>query len=262
MENLLLEELTYSDVAAGLNAGYTTAVVACGAVEQHGPHLPLFMDAEHGSELAHRVARRLGNALVAPAIRVGCSAHHMAFPGTLSLRKETFQALCLDYATSLSHHGFTCIYFIPSHGGNFGPLRELMPRLREAVGEGTEVVAFLDLEAQLDVWRRVAEAEHGLGSHVGGHADVAEASIMLALHPRLVRESEAAPGYQGDLTPEVLQRMGAEGIHSIAPNGILGDPRGMSRELGEQCITATVDLLVAHFHAQTGSLRRPAHGAE
>lgn len=253
-ESLLLEHMTHTAVAAAIAAGQTTAVVACGAVEQHGPHLPLFMDAEHGGELARRVARRLGNALVAPTIRVGCSDHHMAFAGTISLRKETFQAVCLDYAVSLSRHGFRRLYFIPSHGDNFGPLAELLPRLRDAVGTATKVMAFLDLAAQIRVWREVVQDAAGLGDRVGGHADIAEASIMLALHPQLVREAEAVPGYRGELTPEVLRRLMADGIHSIAPNGILGDPRGMSSQLGERCMAATVDLLVEHFHAEDGAI--------
>jgi creatinine amidohydrolase len=80
--DLLLERLTSPEVRAAIDAGYTTVVVACGAVEQHGPHLPLCMDAEHGAALAEEVARRLGDALVAPPIRIGCSEHHMRFAGS------------------------------------------------------------------------------------------------------------------------------------------------------------------------------------
>lgn len=127
MSNLLMDGMTSPDVRAAIDAGSTTVVVACGAVEQHGPHLPLLMDAGHGAELAVQVARRLGNALVAPTIRVGCSDHHMAFAGTISLRRRTFQALCMDYATSLARHGFTEICFVPTHGGNFAPLAEILP---------------------------------------------------------------------------------------------------------------------------------------
>jgi creatinine amidohydrolase len=251
VSDIVLERLTSPAVRAAVQQGFTTAVIACGATEQHGPHLPLFMDAEHGVALALEVATRLGNALVAPTIRVGCSDHHMAFPGTLTLRPETFKALCHDYAMSLSKHGFRHIYFIPTHGGNFAPLAEALSPIQQALGTRTTVVAFLDLDAQIRTWREVVEEHAGLGSHVGGHADIAEASIMLALHPALVRESDAAPGYLGELTPALLGRMFHEGIHAVSANGVLGDPRGMSETLGRKCIEATVDLLVAHFHSSS-----------
>lgn len=250
LDDILMERMTSPAVGAAISAGYTTAVVAAGAVEQHGPHLPLFMDAEHGGELAVRVARRLGNALVAPTIRVGCSEHHMAFAGTISLRTETFQAVCLDYVASLARHGFRHICIIPSHGGNFAPLVEMLPALHDAVGPDARVSAFTDLAAQIDVWKRVVEEEAGLGMRVGGHADIAESSIMLALHPHLVLEDEATGGYMGALTPDLLRRVFSEGIGAITPNGILGDARGMSRTLGEKCMEATAELLVDVFTKQ------------
>lgn len=257
-EQLTLERMTSPEVRAAIDAGYTTAVVACGAVEQHGPHLPLFMDAEHGSKLAEEVAHRLGTALVAPTIRVGCSEHHMSFAGSLSLRVETFEALCYDYSWSLARHGFQSLYFIPSHGGNFAPLVQMLPRLNEAVGPEVRVVAFTDLLAQIDLWKRVVEEETGLGNRVGGHADIAEGSIMLAIHPHLVREDEAVPGYPGPLSPEVLMRMSQHGIGSVTPNGILGDARGLSEAIGLRCIAETADMLTDYFRTNV----KPAGGGK
>jgi hypothetical protein len=129
-DTILLEEMTWRDVDEAIEAGRTTVVVAVGAVEQHGPHLPLLVDAVRGDRLAVEVARRLGVALVAPTIRIGCSEHHMAFPGTLTLRRSTLEAICLDYTVSLARHGFRRVCFVPSHGGNFGPLAEMLDDLR------------------------------------------------------------------------------------------------------------------------------------
>jgi creatinine amidohydrolase len=245
---LALERMTSPEVRAAIDADWNVAVVACGAVEQHGPHLPLFMDAEHGSYLAEEVARRLGNALVAPSIRVGCSEHHMGFAGSLSLRVETFEAICHDYCVSLARHGFRVIYFVPTHGGNFAPLARMLPRLNDAIGPEARVLAFTDLEAQVELWRRIVEEEEeGLGSRVGGHADIAESSIMLALHPELVRQEQATAGYAGPLTAALLAKVFREGIGAVTPNGILGDARGMSLAIGHRCLAETADLLVAHF---------------
>jgi creatinine amidohydrolase len=258
-EELRLERMTSPEVRAAIEGGRTTAIIACGAVEQHGPHLPLFMDAEHGERLAEEVARRLGDALVAPSIRVGCSEHHMRFAGSMSVRVETFEAICLDYCTSLARHGFRQIYLIPTHGGNYGPLAAMLPRLNEAVGPATRVSAFTDLQAQIEVWERVVEQEAGLGSRVGGHADIAESSIMMVLHPELVRADLAAAGYEGPLTPDVLKRVFEEGIGAVTPNGILGDARGMSEAIGRRCIEATAELLAerTRFHFPLPGVGQP-----
>ena len=239
--------MTSPQVRSAIEAGYTAVVVACGATEQHGPHLPLCMDAEHGATLAAEVARGLGHALVAPPIRIGCSEHHMAFAGSLTLRVETFEAICHDYCTSLARHGFRRILFVPSHGGNFAPLAAMQPRLQAAVGPAVQVVVFADLVATIELWRRVVEEETGLGDRVGGHADIAESSIMLALHPELVRESEAQVGYIGPITPELMSTVFREGIGAITPNGIIGDARGMRESIGRRCIAEMASVLVAHF---------------
>lgn len=252
---LHLERMTSPDIAEAIAAGRRTVVMACGAVEQHGPHLPLFMDAEHGTRLAAEVARRLDGAFVAPTVRIGCSEHHMAFAGTLSLREETFAAVVEDCCASLARHGFTRIALLPTHGGNFAPLRRMVGGLRERVGPDCATEAFTDLDAVMDAWRGVMATE-GLGDRVGGHADIAETSIMAALHPGLIVAERAAAGFAGGLGDDVRRKLFAEGIGAIAPNGILGDARGYSAALGERCIAALADAVAAYF--QTAFGRVPA----
>lgn len=254
---LELERMTWPEVRAALDAGCTTVVFACGAVEQHGPHLPLFTDAEHGSELSRRVATALGDTLVAPTVRVGCSEHHMAFPGTITLEESTFAAVLRDYVRSLARHGFQRICVIPSHGGNFAPLTHALPMLHDAAGERAHVAAFTDLHAVIDTWVRVA-GELGVAERVAGHADIAESSVMLVLHPDLVRTEAAEAGHPGPLTPELTQRLFTHGMRAIAPNGILGDARGLSAELGERCIEELVAVIVAYFRREASEVARIA----
>lgn len=244
---LFLERMTRPQVEAALADGYTTVVVPCGAVEQHGPHLPLFVDAEIGTRLGAEVARRLGKTVVAPTIRVGCSEHHMDFSGTLTLRHSTFKAVCLDYCTSLARHGFQRILMLPSHGGNFKPLADSLDELNEAVGDGSVVEAFTDLIAVVNVWKNLVEAEVGLGDRIGGHADIGESAIMLCLHPELVDQDSADVGFTSELTQDLVERIMLEGMKSVTPNGILGDARGMSREIGEKLIFATSDMIAGVF---------------
>lgn len=249
-ESLILERLTWPEVELALTRGMTSVVIPVGSVEQHGPHLPLFVDAERGTALGLRVARHLGDALLAPTIRVGWSEHHMGFAGTISLRKETLEAVCRDYCESLARHGFTDIYLVPSHGGNFQPLEDMLPRLRStvaAVNESCRVSAYTDLLGIVSVWRWVVEEEVGLGKHVGGHADIAESSEILFLHPGEVRMARIEAGRVGELDRALVDQLFEKGLRAISPNGILGDPRGMDAGLGERLLDATALLIAEAF---------------
>lgn len=250
---LLLEEMTWPEVEAALADGYTSVVVAAGAIEQHGRHLPLLVDAARGDRLALEVARRLGRSLVGPTIRVGCSEHHMGFPGTISLRGDTFKAVCLDYVTSLARHGFRTVYLVPSHGGNFAPLATMLAELRAAGGPECEVHAYTDLLEFVGLWQQaLREVAPELTRRVGGHADIAESSEMLCIRPDLVREELAEAGYVGGFDAALAERIFGEGLRAVTANGVLGDPRGMSREIGERCIARAAEGIVAAFRAVRG----------
>lgn len=256
-ESLILEHLTWPEVELALTRGMTSVVIPVGAVEQHGPHLPLFVDAERGTALGLRVARHLGDALLAPTIRVGWSEHHMGFAGTISLRKETLEAVIRDYCESLARHGFQDIYLVPSHGGNFQPVADMLPRLQSevaAVNESCRVAAYTDLLEFVSVWRWVVEEEVGLGRNVGGHADIAESSEMLYLHPELVRMGRVEKGRAGVLDSELVAKAFEKGLRAITLNGVLGDPTGMDPHLGERLLDATA-LLVAEKLREGGEQR-------
>src|SRR3990172_8351813 len=113
--------MTWPEVREELSRGRTTVVVPFGAVEQHGPHLPLGTDAIFGDEIGLAVAERL-DAFLAPTVRVGFSPHHMAFAGTLTVDEETFHAVARSIVRALAGHGFRRIVLLPTHGGNFPPL--------------------------------------------------------------------------------------------------------------------------------------------
>lgn len=243
-----LERLRSPVIRDLVGGGWKTVLFACGAVEQHGPHLPLFVDTEFGNRLALEVARRLGRVLVAPTIHVGCSDHHMSFSGTISLRPQTFEAIITDYVTSLARHGFERILILPTHGGNFAPLAEMTVRLQRASG-GSIVACYTDLLGLIKLLRRETEAELGLGDRVGGHADVAETSIILSLHPELVRLDLAEAGFQAELSHDVVARIIQNGFESLTPNGILGDARGATEGLGRRLITAAAVEVTAFFQS-------------
>jgi creatinine amidohydrolase len=247
IDDLRLELMTFEDVFEALRRGFDTVVVPCGAVEQHVPHLPLCMDADHAEALAILVSRRLGGALIAPTIRVGCSSHHLAFPGTISIRPETFEALCSDYCSSLVQHGFSRVVFFSGHIGNFPALRDMLPRLQERAGKRIRIEAFVDSEAWLSGWRDAVSAAGGDPAAVGGHADIAETSLMIKLRPESVRTDRFEQGHMGLLSQDQLESMWKNGISSVSRNGILGDPHGSTLAIGESCLDRIANLLVDAF---------------
>jgi creatinine amidohydrolase len=246
-EQVLLEKMTFSEVETALSDGRRDVIVPCGAVEQHGRHLPLDMDSVHAERLGLEVAERLGTALVAPTIRVGVSPHHMAFPGTISLRPETFEAVYSDYCRSLAAHGFRTILCFSGHGGNFSWLAEMEERLNRQVGPATRVIVFADLHGLIETLRTAVADAGGPPENVGGHADVAESSVYEYLYPGQVRVDRLARGYTGPLDDEVLERMFTGGIKAISDNGILGDAHGLSAAIGELCVQRVADMIAGHF---------------
>lgn len=247
---LRMEHMTFEEIELALGSGLRTAVVPCGAIEQHGRHLPLDVDAVHAQRLGHEIAKRLGDALVAPTIAVGVSTHHMAFRGTISLRPETLEAIYLDYCNSLASHGFRNILCFSGHGGNFALLRSMEPRLFQAVGPSTRVIAFSDLPGFIEVWRAAIVEEGAAADHVGGHADIAESSIYEYLRPGQVRTSRMVRGYMGATDDALLHKLFTEGLMSISDTGILGDPHGFNQEIGRRCVERGADMIAGYFDAR------------
>ncbi|WP_116204719.1 creatininase family protein [Amycolatopsis circi] len=246
MSEVRIEHLTSPEIADALASGMRTAILPLGATEQHGAHLPLSVDSEHADRLGMLVAERLGDALVLPTVRVGCSAHHLGFPGTLSLRPETLEAICFDCCESLAAHGFRRVLIFSAHIGNYPLLSKIEPKLAARL-PAMDVVAFADSTAVLDAWRT---AVAGLASQVGGHADVAESSVMLAVRPEAVRAERAAAGLAEPMTDDLLARVLTGGVKAVAPNGVLGNPHGMSSDLGFACLSAVANLLAEYAAAR------------
>jgi creatinine amidohydrolase len=246
-EALQLELMTSPEVAEAIRSGTRSIVVPCGAIEQHGAHLPLSVDADHARRLGAMVAKRIGKCLVAPVIKTGCSSHHMKFAGTISLRDETFEALLRDYCASLATHGFTRIFIFSAHVGNCPVLKKILSALRDAVPAGCKVNAFVDSSLWLQTWRSSVEAAGGDAARVGGHADIAETSLMLILRRDRVLLEKAAQGHIGLLDEEKLNLMWREGIGGISPSGILGDARGAESKIGERCLNDMADMLAGFF---------------
>lgn len=243
MKTIRMEEMSWPDVRAALAAGYTTAVVAVGSTEQHGPHLPTMTDTRIGDAMAHRIALKLGNALLARTIAVGCSEHHLAFGATISLKPETLKLIVRDYVDSLIRDGFTRIIFLPSHGGNFGPLAEAIEEARKAHPQ-VAITGYTDLLGITASLHRTA-AEFGISAEAcGAHAGDDETSLMMFLEPELVARDRFEPGYLGPLGEKEVRIIFESGMPALTANGVLGDPRQASAEKGEVYLDRLASFLV------------------
>jgi creatinine amidohydrolase len=236
-----LDRMTWPEVRAEQERGRDTVVVAFGATEQHGPHMPLATDALLGDHLARMVAERL-DAFVAPTVRIGCSEHHLAFPGTLSVSEETFHGVVADIVRSLARGGFRRAVLLPTHGGNFAPLAAALDALGPV--DGIEVRALTDLGA-LFALARVGVEEHDVPLGEGGvHAGEWETSMLMAIHPELVHLERGEPGYTGDPQAAIGAIFG-EGVHTVAANGVIGDPTRASADHGARYWDEALAVILA-----------------
>lgn len=248
-ESVLLEERTWPEVEAALENGTRTAIVAVGSIEQHGPHLPLVMDALAGDELSRRIAERLGDALAAPTIRPGCSGHHMAFPGTITIPPETLMDTIGAYCRSLDEHGFEHVVLLPTHGGNFAPVETVAPEIAREIDAG--VITLADLEENMRLMNeglREAGVEY---QEPVIHAGAAETAIVLAVAEGLVRTDELRVGHEGELS---VSRLLSEGFDAITESGVLGDPREATPEAGEAILERITEAYAERIEAERDAI--------
>jgi creatinine amidohydrolase/Fe(II)-dependent formamide hydrolase-like protein len=231
-----LEELTSSELAAEIAAGSTTIIVPIGGTEQNGPHMVLGKHNARAKALAERIARQLGNALVAPVIAyvpegaIEPPTAHMRWPGTISVSDQTFARLLESAARSFRHHGFRDIVLLGDHGGYQKIDRAVAAKLNREWAATRARVHAIDAyyEAVETDYPRMLRQRGYADAEIGTHAGLADTSLALAIDPALVR----------------AERM--RSADAVAKgNGVAGDPRRSSAELGQLGVDAIVARSVA-----------------
>ena len=231
-----LSGLTSSEVAV---AEARLVVVPVGATEQHGPHLPLNTDTLLVTAVAEAVVARTPGTLVGPVLALGCSSHHLAFQGTVSLRVPTFVATVVDVCRSIATAGLTVV-LVNGHGGNRAPLSVA---LTELSGEGIRAYSFTYWELLDDV---VAEVFGADAPEACGHACALETSLMQHLDPDAVRESLIPP----DGTPRTWpdpHMFSTDAVQVVRPfeelsaNGVVGRPSLATPAVGRRLFEAAVE---------------------
>jgi creatinine amidohydrolase len=240
------EELSSPEVAA-LDRDATVLVLPLGSVEQHGRHMPLGTD----TMLAHAVAlaaadRMAGRIAVLPPPWYGFSAHHMRFPGSVTLRAETLIAVAGDIVDSVVAHGFRRVLMLNGHGGNGGVLDVLTATLGHRHYGRARVAGVTYFQLARDAIARLRETEIG-GM---GHACEFETAMLLHLRPDLVAPERAGVTYPDAGSPYLsTDLLAAPTVRTyldfadLSPSGTLGDPTPATAEKGAAFFTACAEEL-------------------
>ena len=200
--NVFLEELTWTELRDAIKAGKTTILVPVGGVEQSGPFVALGKHDARVKVLAGKIARALGDALVAPVVAyvpegtIDPPTEHMRFPGTITVPPEVFRQTLEWAAMSFRLHGFTDIVFIGDHGGYQSDLKAVAEDLnRRWAGSATRAHFIAQYyEAAQSGFDAVLRRRGYSPAEIGTHAGLADTSLQLATAPSMVRADHLGNG--------------------------------------------------------------------
>ena len=240
-DTVFLDEHTWTEVRDKIASGTTTVIIATAGTEQNGPHMVL---GKHKFIIRHasdRIARELGNALVAPVIAyvpeggIDPPTGHMRYAGSITLPNVYFMKLLEYTARSMKVHGFRDIVFIGDSGGNQRGMREVAAGLNEEWRGSEARVHFVPEYYSANGFREWLQEQGHAPETIGGHAGISDTSQLLAVAPEHIRLDERKPagGFEG--------------------SGVSGDPTLANAEYGKKGIELKVETAVREIKKQIAS---------
>ena len=236
--------LSWTEIQAMPDKENIVLVQPVGAIEQHGPHLPLIVDAAIGVAVLGRAFSKLDSAIPAyalPPLYYGKSNEHWHFPGTITLSAQTLLATLTEIAESVYRAGFRKLVLMNSHGGQ--------PQVMEIVARDLHVKYDDFLVFPLFTWQvpsSVGELLTSKEKQLGIHAGDAETSLMLSILPEQVKMEAAVAEYPSGLPENSLLTM--EGklpfawtTRDLSRTGVLGDPTVATKEKGDHILESVSD---------------------
>jgi len=247
-----LVAMTQAQIARLPNKAKAVVVLTTGAIEQHGRHLPVAVDALMGQVWLERALALLPAdfpCYVTPPITIGRSVEHAGFPGTLTVSKETLRLQLLAVARQLHLWGFKRLAVHNTHGGNLAVLGYTL----------REIQANHDMQAELlhPQWNFGLSAQEGT---FGFHAGELETSWMLAVAPGLVDMMQATCEWParldqpGRLRPEASPARVAWITQDLSVSGVMGDATAATKQKGERWLkdgAESVAAAIVAFYQQT-----------
>ena len=226
--------------------GRALAVLALGAIEQHGPHLPLSTDLDIANGLLDRALARVADeleVLVLPPLALGASDEHAGFVGTLSLSARQMHRQLKRIGAAVAAAGIRRLVLVNAHGGNIGWMGPAALTLRRKHGLLVVKASYMTFRAP----------DHLLGAEelrLGLHGGQAETAMMLHLHPERVRidRLQSFRSIAADQPADALLGPEAEAswawlAEDLHESGTVGDAAAASAELGEQLVGFYADRL-------------------
>lgn len=246
------ERMTSPEVKEALKDSKGVAIIPIGAIEVHGPHLPVGTDSIETYEIGLRAAEK-ACVIITPLIWVGNSRSFMDFPGTISVEPETLHRYARDVALSLIHNGYDKLVLLDGHGGNYGILNLLIEEIH------LETKALI---CHVRAWELATVPKPEDVPDYDGHGGSSETAVMRVLSPEDVNEDEftdSAP--EIDLTVYGSVFPSPSGRYTKGPavfplsmgemveHGHHGDPQYGTEERGKALMEVKVDALVEFLHA-------------
>ena len=231
-DTVFLEELTWTEVRDALKVGKTTLIIPTGGTEQNGPHMVLGKHNFRIHHTANRIARQLGNALVAPVMayvpegEIAPPTGHMKFPGTLTIPDDVFRKVLEYTARGAKLHGFQNIVFIGDSGPNQPGMQAVTALLNQEWAGANTRVHFIPEYYKGNGFEEWLAAQGETKAAIGTHAGIADTALLLAVNPQLVRKNNLANSGKPSET------------------GVTGDPTRATRAYGKKGLDMIVDLTV------------------
>ncbi|WP_221033113.1 creatininase family protein [Actomonas aquatica] len=232
-----LPAMSAAEIAALPDKEWAPVIVTTGAIEQHGPHLPVAVDALMGQAWLERIMPCLSaeaSCYVAPPITIGKSNEHVGFPGTLFVSKDTLRLLLFTIARQIAAWGFRHLLVLNTHGGNTDVILYTLAEIETRWGLST---GFL----RHGVDYGLSEKERTLGMH----ANTAETAWVRVIAPGCVDMDAAVAEYPddaasaGELRPEAAPATFAWVTADVSRTGIMGDAPAGTAERGEAWLATT-----------------------
>lgn len=239
---------TWPDIERWLSKS-KSILIPVGSIEQHGPNGFLGTDALCPEIIAHAAedaARE--DMLVGPTFNVGCAQHHLAFPGTITLRPSTMIAAMQDWTNSLARHGFERVYWLNGHGGNIATIEAAFAEIRAQRSYDQDGARQTGLTLKLRNWWDFKEVMNLCNKLYptghGSHATPSEVSITYSAYPDFVPQNV-------EMSPKIAPngRIGdAEQYRATFPDGRIGsDPSQSSVKDGDEIVALAAKSVRAEF---------------
>ena len=248
-QRYLWGELTWPEAADCLRQ-MDVALLPVGAVEQHGPHLPLDTDTFDADYLSRSVAEACSEPkpLVLPVIPYGISYHHDDFKGTISISNESLSRMVYDIGVSVARNGVRKLVIINGHGGNSAALNYAA----QMINRDTRIFVCVDTGETSDVdIDKIIETPNDV------HAGEIETSTSLAVRPHLVKMDQADSSVPV-FSSTYLNFTSKRGVswyaftNKISASGVMGNPQKASAKKGMQIW----EMMIAHLVDLIEDLKR------